>query len=58
MWTVDENTIRNWFENEDNEDGNFVEDYDSEEHFIIRSDHDTDSEEEANSYIKIVKPQI
>lgn len=50
--------ISNWFENENSEDDNVVEDSDSEENFIIRSDHNTNSEKKANSYIKIIKPQI
>jgi len=46
--TVDENTIRNWFENFSNDDESFGEDSDIEENIVFRSDHNTNSEENAN----------
>jgi len=43
--TSDEH-IRNWFENISSEEESFVEDSDSDEDILFRSDHDTNSEEE------------
>jgi len=45
--TSDENIIRNWFENISSEEESFGEDSDSDEDILFRSDHDTNSEEEA-----------
>jgi len=45
--TLDENTIQNWFENISSDEESFGEDSGSEEDIVFRSDHDTNSEEEA-----------
>lgn len=49
--TIDENICTKLFENQFSKDHNFVEDINSEQDFIIRNDHDTDSEQETESYV-------
>ncbi|KAL5237549.1 hypothetical protein ACI65C_004959 [Semiaphis heraclei] len=45
--TLDKNIIQNWFDDFSSAEESFGEDSDSDEDIVIRSDHDTNSEEEA-----------
>ncbi|XP_060845772.1 piggyBac transposable element-derived protein 4-like [Rhopalosiphum padi] len=45
--TLDENIIQNWFDDFSSDEESFGEDSDSDEDIVLRSDHDTNSEEEA-----------
>ncbi|KAL4142679.1 hypothetical protein QTP88_005092 [Uroleucon formosanum] len=45
--TLDENIIQNWFDDFSSDEESFGEDSNSDEDIVLRSDHDTNSEEEA-----------